>query len=217
VDTDPIEGVAGPSAQATFVEVVGDLGIGVLVEEGIDLLAHVLVRDAPLLGGERARDRQRRRSAAAEADADGHLVLLEERDVFDEQGEHPLALAVRGLRVAPDGRDIGGEREDARAFVLVDDETIAGALALVLLLRLGQRPQPRVPVGFEGVGDEAVGRIDLEVAIAGMVGVVLRAFDVAVRRRSASSRRAVISSWTASVNSSAIGVTVSTSSWATAA
>jgi hypothetical protein len=91
--------------------------------------------------------------------------LLEERDVFDDQREHPLALAVRGLRVAPDGRDIGGERENARAFVLVDGEAIARALALVLLLRLGQRAQSRVPVGFQRVGDEAVGRIDLQVAM----------------------------------------------------
>jgi hypothetical protein len=113
------------------------------------------VSGSELLGGQRAGQRQRGRGATAEADGGDDLALLEQRDVLDEQREHPLALAVPGLRVAPDGREIGGEREGARAFVLVDDAAIARALALVYLLRLGQRPQPRVPVGFQRVGDEA--------------------------------------------------------------
>ena len=38
--------------------------------------------------------------------------------------------------------------------------------------------QGGVPVGFEGVGDEPVGRVDGQVAAAGEVGVVAGALDV---------------------------------------
>ena len=52
-----------------------------------------------------------------------------------------------------------------------------------------QRAQRGVPVGFEAVGDEAVGGVDGQVAAAGEVGVVLGAFDVAARIASASAAR----------------------------
>ena len=43
--------------------------------------------------------------------------------------------------------------------------------------------QRGVPVGFEGVGDEAVGGVDGEVAAAGQVGVVAGALDVGGAQR----------------------------------
>ena len=114
-----------------------DLGVGVLVEQHVDLPTDVVVGGAELLGGQRAGERQGGRGAAGEADRGSDVALFDERDVLDEQREHPLALAVRGLRVAPDGREVGGEGENALAFVLVDGEAIGRPLALVVLLRLG--------------------------------------------------------------------------------
>ena len=49
---------------------------------------------------------------------------------------------------------------------------------VVCVLGLAQGAKRGVPVGFEGVGDEAVGGIDGEVAAAGQVGVVAGALDV---------------------------------------
>jgi len=76
------------------------------------------------------------------------LALLEQGDIVDEQRQHPLALTLRGVRVPPDGGEVDREREDALALLRVDGDTIGGALALVLLLSVGEGAQPAVPVGF---------------------------------------------------------------------
>ena len=49
LDTVRVEGVTGPGAQAALVEDMGDLGVGVLIEERIDLLSDVLMGDSLLL------------------------------------------------------------------------------------------------------------------------------------------------------------------------
>ena len=63
---------------------------------------------------------------------------------------------------------------------VVDDEPVGGTLALVVLLGLGERAQLRVPVGLQRVGHQPVGRVDLHVALAGVVGLVLRSLDLPV-------------------------------------
>ena len=45
-------------------------------------------------------------------------------------------------------------------------------------LRVVERAEGGVPVGFEGAGDEPVGGVDGQVAAAGQVGVVAGALDV---------------------------------------
>jgi len=57
--------------------------------------------------------------------------------------------------------------------VVIDREAIGRALALVVRLGLSQGAQPGIPVGFQGVGDETVGGIDVHVAVPGAVGLVL--------------------------------------------
>ena len=81
---------------------------------------------------------------------------------------------------APHGGEVGGQVQDALAFVRVDDEPIGGALVLVGLLGLGERAELGVPVGLQRVGDEPVGGIDLHVAVAGAVDLVRGPFDLAV-------------------------------------
>jgi len=49
---------------------------------------------------------------------------------------------------------------------------------LVVVLRLAEGAEGVVPVGFEGVGDQTVVRVDAEVAAAGQVGAVPCSFDV---------------------------------------
>lgn len=87
---------------------------------------------------------------------------------------------MRRVRVAPHGRKVAREGEDALALAAIDGDPVGHALALVLFLCLGEVTQPRVPLGFQRVGDEAVGRIDLHVTAAGVVGLVLRPLDLPV-------------------------------------
>jgi hypothetical protein len=87
----------------------------------------------------------------------GDLTLFEKGDVLHEEREHPLALARWSTGVAPDGGEIGGEREDALALRVVEGEPIGRALAVILLLGGRQGTEPRVPVGLQRVGDESVG------------------------------------------------------------
>ncbi len=86
----------------------------------------------------RARELESRGRAAAKADMRRNLALLEQGDILDEEGgQHPLALALGGVRITPDRGEVDGEGEDLRAVLRVDGGAIGGALTLILRLRLG--------------------------------------------------------------------------------
>ena len=94
-----------------------------------------------------------------------------------------LRSRCRGGGVVPDGGQVGDELGDA-GFLGVGE--LGGVLAAGLVigfLRVVERAQGGVPVGFEGAGDEPVGGVDGEVAAAGQVGVVLGALDVGGAQR----------------------------------
>jgi hypothetical protein len=65
----------------------------------------------------------------------------------------PLALAVRRAGRMPQPREVGGQSQDASALLLVEHRPIGVPLPSVLFLRVGQRTQPAVPLGFQLVGD----------------------------------------------------------------
>ena len=180
LDADRVEGVPGSGAQPALVEDVCHLGVGIFVEETVDLLAHVRVCGALLLSRQRAGQRQAGGCAATEADGGRDLALLDQGDVLDQEREHALALALRRSRVAPRRGEVRGEGEDALALVRVNDEPIGGTLALVIRLRLGEGPQPGIPVDFQRIGDEPIGGVDLKVPVARAVGLVLRPLDLPV-------------------------------------
>jgi hypothetical protein len=62
-------------------------------------------------------------------------------------------------RDTPDGGKVGGESEDALAFLLAIGEAVGVVLALVFLLGLPQRTQLRVPLRLQRIGHQAVGGI----------------------------------------------------------
>ena len=180
LDVVRVECVTGAGAQAALVEHMGDLGVGVFVEERIDLSPDVIVGDSQLLSREGARQRQRGRGPTPKADGGGDLPLFDQRDILDQEAEHAFALSLRGLWVSPDGREVGGQGEDALAFVVVDREPIGFALALILLLGIAQGAQLGIPVRFEGVGDESIRGVDLHVAVPRSIDFVLDTLDLAV-------------------------------------
>ena len=104
----------------------------------------------------------------------GVFIGLDERDVFDEQGHHALALDRRGARIVPYAVKILCKREDSRTRLLAEQPPVGGALALVFALQRVQLPQPVVPVGFQRIRDQAIVRIDLEIATTCELGLVTR-------------------------------------------
>jgi hypothetical protein len=117
---------------------------------------------------------------SAEANRRGDLALLGQSDVLDEQREHPLALTIGRLRIAPHGGEVGGEGENATPFVVVDGEPIGVALTFVLVSSFIESPQLRVPIGFERVRDEPVLRVHAHITLASKVDLVLCSFDLPV-------------------------------------
>jgi len=114
--------------------------------------------------------------SAGEPDVRGDLlVAADQGDVGDEQADQSLALAHRGGRVVPERGEVGGQRADLLCL-FVGEQPVAGlGGALVLVFGVGEFAQLSVPVGFELVGDEPVGRVHGEVASAGRVGGVFGA------------------------------------------
>ena len=103
------------------------------------------------------------------------LVAADQGDVGDEQADQSFALADRGRWVSPERGEVGGERPDP-GLLLVGERPAAGlGGALVLVFGVGELAQLGVPVGFELVGDEPVGRVHGEVAAAGRLSGVLGA------------------------------------------
>ena len=64
----------------------------------------------------------------------GDFVSLGERHIFDEQGDHALALDRRSMRIVPDAAELFCERENASARLVAEQPLIGGALALVFAL-----------------------------------------------------------------------------------
>jgi hypothetical protein len=166
------EGLAGARDQPSRIEDGSDLAVRVPVEQTIDQPHDLLAGPAFLPRRFRPGHRERARRAALEADLDGDVGALDERDVFEPQSRHALALPVRRAWVPPEPGKIPGQSQDPRPQLRVERQWIGLASALVLLVRVRQGPQPIVPFPFERIGDQAVVRIDLHVATTGQLSLV---------------------------------------------
>jgi hypothetical protein len=172
------EGVAFSAGDALLGEDLGDLAVGVLVEQLVDEVDGGLRGLAFLPGHQRQRQGDAAILSAAPANVDGDAVTgFDQGDVGDQQPDQAFALAHRGGGIVPQGGEVGGQRADAVTLDVV--EAGAGAAGFVVVVaRVGELAELVVPVRFEGVGDEPVGGIDGQVAAAGGVGGVLGALNV---------------------------------------
>jgi hypothetical protein len=93
------EGLVHAGAPPSLVEALGGPGVGVIVEQPVNLGESVGRCLAGLLGVQRLRDRQGRGLAAAEASVELDLVGLGERDVLDQRAHDPFPLACWGRGV----------------------------------------------------------------------------------------------------------------------
>ena len=64
------------------------------------------------------------------------------------------------------------QSHDTATLLFADDATILLALLLILLLSGVQGPQFVIPVGLERIGDQAVGRVDVQVASLREIGLI---------------------------------------------
>ena len=99
-------------------------------------------------------------------------------DVGEQQPGDALAFSCRGGGVVPDAGQVGGQLLYPGLLGAGELPGVFLAGSVVGFLGLAEGAEGGVPVGFEGVGDEPVGRVDGEVAAAGQVGVVAGALDV---------------------------------------
>jgi len=86
-----------PMPQSALVENAGDLGIGVLVQQSVDLPVHRFVSGSQLLSRQVTRQGQRRGGAAAKTYGRSDLALFGQGDVLDQECEHALALRGFGM------------------------------------------------------------------------------------------------------------------------
>jgi hypothetical protein len=63
-------------------------------------------------------------------------------------------------------------------LLLVDNEAIGGAPALVILLGFSEGAQLYVPVGLQRIGDQTMRRVHLHVTVTGAIGLVLGSLDL---------------------------------------
>jgi hypothetical protein len=150
-----------------------------MVEQLVDLRHHLRAGLAHLPRAQRQRERQGRGGAASEANVSGDLWSFAERHVVHEKSHHALALAIGRRRLLPKLRQIGGEREDARALRLIENGFVALASALVFLLGAGESTELPVPLGLEFVGHQTIVGIDLHEAPARQVSLVSRSLHLA--------------------------------------
>ena len=153
------------------VESGGHAAFGVVVEEAVDLGDDVSRRAPGLGSGEPDGDVQRLGLAATEAHVDGDVMIAPQGDVLDEETDHAFALPLGGAGIGPQGRKVRRQGGDAGLVGLPQGRRL-GALALVVLLRLGQGSQGVVPVGLQVGGHQPVVGVDGQVATPGRLGAV---------------------------------------------
>ena len=179
VHASPGERLTGTGREALRVERGRDLGMGALLLEELGDPVQGLRRCGAYLPDlPRQGLAQRGRRAAAKADVDRDLTVLAQRDVLEQEGGHALALAGWGARIMPQGGEVGGQRPHLFLQSGIERRAVGRSPALTEILRVAEPAELPVPIRFERVGDQAVGRIDVQVPLAGGVGLVLSALEI---------------------------------------
>ena len=118
--------------------------------------------------------------AAPEADVGSDLVGAQQRDVFDQEPDHALALALGDGRVTPQAGEITGQGQDLLPLVGLQGVPVGLPPAFVVVLGVAQRTQLVVPFSFERLGHQAVVGVHAQVAALGELGFVTGPFHLLV-------------------------------------
>ena len=123
---------------------------------------------------------QRPGGTTFEANMGGDLVGLDQGNIFDQQAHHSFPFPVGCSRIAPQRREVGGQRQDLRSALFIESRPVSFALLFVPFLSLGQGPQLVVPIRLQCVGNEPIVRIHLHVSSLGEVRLVPGALNLLV-------------------------------------
>src|SRR5438552_2024050 len=102
--------------------------------------------------------------AATKADLSDDLVRFQQSHVFEEQADHTLAFTLRSGRIVPEARKVRHQRHYLLTLLRAEHAAFSVALMRIVLLGRGECTQFAVPLRLQGIGDQAVVRIDVEVA-----------------------------------------------------
>src|SRR5262249_9267806 len=119
------------------------------------------------------------RGASFPADLHADVVPPRQGDVLDQEPQHPLAVPRRGPRVIPHRREVACQPQDLLTGLRGEGDTARLFPPDQRLLRLGKGPEPLVPALLEGLGDEAVLRVDQEELALRQPRLVADALDLA--------------------------------------
>ena len=177
-DQESVEGASFAAGQAALVEDVGDLGVGVVVEEPVergDGIGRGLAQPArPSSGSGGGGCGSGRRGAGRGGGCRSVLTR-----VTSSMSRRTIRLRSRcGVAGSAHRAGKSAARRGPVHALLLGDGVGVGAGVLVVVVGGLQGTERVVPVGLEAVGDEPVVRVDGEVAAAGEVGAVAGAFDV---------------------------------------
>jgi hypothetical protein len=173
-----VEGAAFAAGVAAGVEDGGDLGMGVVVEQLVDRFDDVRWGLAQFPGGFGDWQGKGVVLPALQSHVAGdRFPVPGDGNVGEQQAGHALAFSLRSGRVVPDRGEVSDQLAYS-GFPGFGEIGSGGILCLVVgVLGILECAQRGVPVGFQGVGDEPVGGVDVQLAAAGQVGVVAGAFD----------------------------------------
>ena len=201
------------AGEAAVVEDVGDLAVGVVIEQTVDLGDGAGWGLPEFPGGPGQREREGVVLPAAEPDVCGEgLGGSGHRDVGEQEPGDALAFPGRGGGVVPERGQVADQLVDPVLLGVGDLPDLGLAGFVMEFLGLAEGAQRGVPVSFEGVGNQPVGGVDGQVAAAGQVGVVWARSTWAARNASACSARCSSSAVTVKAASTVSGVRVSMSS-----
>ena len=161
-----------------LVEDGRDLGVGMMVQQSVDLRHHGRWCLTQLPGAPRQWQGNRLGSTPAEADAHGDVITPGERDVLDQEPHHALALAVSSVWIVPQPREVSGKGEDPVSLFGVQLVVILLAAPFEFFLCLLKCPQLLIPLRFQDIGHQTVARVDLHEPTAGQIGVIASPLDL---------------------------------------
>ncbi len=147
-----------------------------MILEALDLGRIAHLPDAPCI--ERIARPGAQPAFVEQTDRRGDRALLDQRDLLDHERPRPLAFAVRREGIAPHGGEIRAKGEDTLTGWLVDREPVGRAAPLIVIVGIGERARPAIPVGLQRVGHETIGRSDMHVPVTGGIGLVLGPLDL---------------------------------------
>src|SRR6202166_3701078 len=147
---------AGGAARANslLVEDFGDLGANVVVEKLVDEIDDLWLGLCLLRRRFGILCRQGLCFAALEADmdpGDSFCRKFDQRDILDDVGEQPFALAVRQTLMAPERFEVCRHGDEPIPDCIVESKTVLLPATLAFLLGFGQCAQLVVPFTFEGI------------------------------------------------------------------